>query len=154
MSALGLQKSKLFLGGNQENVPLIALPILDLIGKDPKWSKSNFTMESLLRSSSEVNSTLKNQFHPNFTQTQDIVKGVQDYYSWYNMNPQEFTENENLLLQILSNYLQRKIIFHPILKPIHVFQEGKPFSDNFETVFHIFGYRYHNFSYYISATNE
>ena len=111
-------------------------------------------MESLLRNSLEVNSTLKNQFHPCFTQNQDIVKGLQDFYSWYNLNPQEFTQNEDLLLQILSNYLQRKIIFHPILKPIYGFQKGKTFGDNFETVFHIFGYRYHNLSYYISATNE
>merc|ERR1711860_165554 len=127
--------------------PRIILPILDLIGKDSKWSKSNFTMESLLRSSLEINSTLKNQFHPNFTQNQDIVKGLQDYYSWYNLSPQEFTQNEDLLLQILSNHLQRKIIFHQILKSIYVFQKGKTFGDNFETVLHIFGYRYHNNSY-------
>ena len=152
MSALGLQKSKLFLGGRE--CPRIVLPILDLIGKDSKWSKSNFTMESLLRNSLEVNSTLKNQFHPCFTQKQDIVKGLQDYYSWIHFNHEEFTKNEDLLLQILSNYLQRKIIFHPILKPIYVIQKGKTFGDNFEAVFHIFGYRFHSNSYYISGTNQ
>ena len=81
------------------------------------------------------------------------MKGLQDYYSWYNLNPEEFTQNEDLLLQILSNYLQRKIIFHPILKPIHGIQKDKTFGDNFEAVFHIFGYRNHGNSYYISATN-
>merc|ERR1711894_706999 len=106
LSALGLQKSKLFLGGKK--YPRIVLPILDLIGKDSKWSKSNLTMESLLRNSLEVNSTLKNQFHLCFTQNQDIVKGLQDYFSWFNLNPEEFNQNEDLLLQILSNYLQRK----------------------------------------------
>ena len=85
LSALGLQKSKLFLGGRE--CPRIVLPILDLIGKDSKWSKSNFTMESLLRNSLEVNSTLKNQFHPCFTQNQDIVKGLQDYHNlWFSLN--------------------------------------------------------------------
>ena len=85
MSALGLQKSKLFLGGRE--CPRIVLPILDLIGKDSKWSKSNFTMESLLRNSLEVNSTLKNQFHPCFSQNQDIVKGLQDYHNlWFSLN--------------------------------------------------------------------
>ena len=152
LSALGLQKSKLFLGGRE--CPRIVLPILDLIGKDSKWSKSNFTMESLLRNSLEVNSTLKNQFHPCFTQNQDIVKGLQDYYSWFNLSFEEFTQNEDLLLQILSNYLQRKIIFHPILKPIYGFQKDKTFGDNFEAVFHIFGYRHHAQSFYISATNQ
>ena len=85
MSVLGLQKSKLFLGGRE--CPRIVLPILDLIGKDSKWSKSNLTMESLLRNSLEVNSTLKNQFHPCFTQNQDIVKGLQDYHNlWFSLN--------------------------------------------------------------------
>ena len=153
MSALGLQKSKLFLGGNRD-FPQIALPILDLIGKDSKWSKSNLTMENLLRNSLEVNSTHKNQFNPSFTQNQDIVKGLQDYFSWMNLSFEEFTRNEDLLLQILSNYLQRKIIFHPILKPFYDFQFDKTFGDNFEAVFHIFGYRFHHNSYYISATNQ
>ena len=111
-------------------------------------------MESLLRNSLEVNSTLKNQFHPCFTQNQDIVKGLQDYYSWFNLSVEEFTQNEDLLLQILSNYLQRKIIFHPILKPIYPEEKGKTFGDNFEAVFHIFGYRNHGYGYYISATNQ
>ena len=151
MSALGFGKSGLYLGGRE--CPRIVLPILDLIGKDSKWSKSNFTMESLLRNSLEVNSTLKNQFHPCFTQNQDIVKGLQDYFSWINLNTSEFTKNEDLLLRILANYLQRKIIFHPILKPIYEIQFEKTFGDNFEAVFHIFGYRDHGNSYYISATN-
>jgi len=152
LSAHGLQKSKLFLGGRDYTI--IALPILDLLGKDSKWSKSNFTMESLLRKSLEVNSTLKNQFHSCFTQNQDIVKGLQHYHSWFNLSVEEFTKNEDLLLQILANYLQRKIIFHPILKPIYPEEKGKTFGDNFEAVFHIFGYRFHANSYYISATNE
>ena len=154
MSVLGYQKSKLFLGGTKDDFPQIALPILDLIGKDPKWSKSNFTMESLLRNSLEVNSTLKNQFHPCFTRNQDIVKGLQDYYSWRNLSYEEFTQNEDLLLQIISNYLQRKIIFHPILKPIYSVEKGKTFGDNFEAVFHIFGYRNYVQSYYISTINQ
>ena len=37
------------------------------------------------RNSLEVNSTLKNQFHPCFTQNQDIVKGLQDYYLWFSL---------------------------------------------------------------------
>ena len=154
LSAHGLQKSKLFIGFTQKDFPSIVLPILDLIGKDSKWSKSNLTMESLLRNSLEVNSTLKNQFHPCFTQNQEIVKALQDYYSWFNLSVEEFTRNEDLLLQILSDYLQRKIIFHPILKPIYGFQKDKTFGDNFEAVFHIFGNRCHNVSYYISATNQ
>merc|ERR1712004_469730 len=93
LSALELQKSKLFLGGRE--CPRIVLPILDLIGKDSKWSKSNLTMESLLRNSLEVNFTLKNRLHQSFAQNQDIVKGLQDYYSWYNLNHQEFTRNED-----------------------------------------------------------
>jgi len=152
LSALGLQKSKLVLGGRE--CPRIVLPILDLIRKDSKWSKSNFTMESLLINSLEVNSTLKNQFHPCFTQNQDIVKGLQDYYSWISSSFPEFTQKEDLLLQILANYLQRKIIFHPILKPIYAEEKGKTFGDNFEAVFHIFGYRFRANSYYISATNQ
>ena len=82
------------------------------------------------------------------------MKRLQDFYSWYNLNPQEFTQNEDLLSQILSNYLQRKIIFHPILKPIYHLQKGKTFGDSFEAVFHIFGYRFKTNSYYISATNQ
>ena len=151
---MGLQKSKLFLGLTQGDFPQIALPILGIIEKDSKWSKSNFTMESLLNNSLEVNSTLKNQFNPCFTQNQDIVEGLQDYNLWYNLSPQEFTQNEDLLLQILANYLQRKITFCPILKPIYDFQFDKTFGDNFEAVFHIFGYRYHGNSYYINATNQ
>ena len=152
MSALGLQKSKLFLGGTTADVPRIVLPILDLIGNDSKWCISNLTMDSLLRNSLEMNSTVKNQFHPCFTQNQEIVKALQDYYSWFNLSVEEFTRNEDLLLQILSDYLQRKIIFHPILKPIYVFQKEMTFGNNFEAVFHIFGYRDHSLSYYISAT--
>ena len=152
LSARGLQKSKLFFGGR--DYPIIALPILDLIGKDSKWSKSNFTMESLLRNSLEVDATLKNQFHPCFTHNQDIMKGLQDYYAWSNLSPQEFTQNEDLLLQIISNYLERKIIFLPILKHIFAEEFEKTFGDNFEAVFHIFGYRDHGQSYYISATNQ
>ena len=144
----------MFLVGTQDDFPIIVLPILDLIGNDSKWSKSNLTIESLLRNSLEVNSTLKNQFHSCFTQNQNIVIGLQDYFSWINLNHQEFTQNEDLLLQILSNYLQRKIIFHPILKPIYPEEKGKTFGDNFEAVFHIFGYRDHANSYYISATSQ
>ena len=152
MSLHELQRSKIFLGGR--DCPKIALPILDLIEKDPKWSKSKLTMENLLRKSLEVNSTLKSQFHPYFTQNQDIVKGLQDYHAWRNLSFQEFTKNEDLLLQILSNCLQRKIIFHPLLKPIYVEEKGKIFGDCFEAVFHIFGYRYGPDSFYISATNQ
>ena len=152
LSALELQKSKLFLGGTTADVPRIVLPILDLIGNDSKWCISNLTMDSLLRNSLEMNSTVKNQFHPCFTQNQEIVKALQDYYSWFNLSVEEFTRNEDLLLQILSDYLQRKIIFHPILKPIYVFQKEMTFGNNFEAVFHIFGYRDHSMSYYISAT--
>ena len=113
-------------------------------------------MGSLLINSLEVNSTIKNQFHPCFTHNQDIMKGLQDYYAWSNLSPQEFTQNEDLLLQVLSNYLERKIIFHPILKPIFVQQSGKTFGEDFENVFHILGYRGHYQSYYISAakTND
>ena len=149
-----LEKSKLFFGGTEDDFPIIVLPILDLIGKDPKWSKSNFTMESLLRNSLEVNSTVRTQLHPCFTQSQDIVKGIQDYHSWYNLTPQEFAKNEDLLLQIISNYLERKIIFHPILKPIYDIQFEKTFGDNFEDTFHIFGYRNQVQSYYISTINQ
>ena len=111
-------------------------------------------MESLLRNSLEVNSTLKNQFHPCFTQNQDIVKGLQDFYSWFNLTQKEFTQNEDLLFQILANYLQRKIIFRPILKPIFVGQEGKTFGDHFKAEFHIFGYRYRTNSFYISVSHQ
>ena len=119
LSALGLQRSKFFLGGTIHDYPQIVFPILDLIGKDPKWSKSKLTMDSLLRNSLEVNSKLKHSLHQSFTQNQDIVKTLQDYYSWFNLSFQEFTQNENLLLEILSNYLERKITFHPILKPFY-----------------------------------
>ena len=130
------------------------MPILDLIEKDPKWSKSKLTMESLLKNSLEVNSTLKHHFHPSFTQNQDIVKGLQEYYSWLDLSGQEFTQNEDLLLQILSNYLERKIIFHPLLRPIYYdIQKGNDFG-NFETEFHIVGYRYHDYSFYVSATKK
>ena len=155
MSALGLQRSKIFPGGTQRDSPQIVFPILDLIGKDPKWSQFKLTMHLLLLLSSalKANSTLKNQFHPCFTQNQDFVRGLQDYYSWYNLNPPEFTKNEDLLLQILSNYLERKIIFHPLLKPIYIGQDGKTFGEKLEGVFHIFGYRFSTESFYISATN-
>ena len=152
LSALGLQRSKFFLGGTIHDYPQIVFPILDLIGKDPKWSKSKLTMDSLLRNSLEVNSTLKSQFHQCFTQNQDIVKGLQDYYAWRNLSFQEFIQSEDLLLQILSNYLQGKIDFHPILKPIYDGEEGKIFGANFEAEFHIFGYRCSTDSFYISAT--
>ena len=156
LAALGLQRSKLFLEGTKYDFPQIVFPILDLIGKDPKWSKFGLTLHLLLLLSCalEVNSTLKDQFHPCFTQNQDTVRGLQDYFLWSNLSPPEFTENEDLLLQILSNYLERKIIFHPILKPIYDIQEGKTFGDNFEAVFHIFGYRLRFDSFYISATNQ
>ena len=101
-----------------------------------------------------VDSILKSQFHPCITRNQDIVKGLQDYYSWRNLTLQEFIENEDLLLQILSYYLQRKIIFHPILKPIYDGEEGKIFGANFEAEFHIFGYRCRTDSFYISATPQ
>ena len=151
MSALGLQRSKIFLGGRDS--PRIVLPILDLIGKDSKWSKSKQTMESLLRNSLDVNSTLKSQFHPCFTRNQDIVKGLQDSYTWYNLNSEEFVRNEDLLLQILSKFLQRKITFHPILKPVYDVQLGKTFGD-FEAEFHILGFRCFTSSFYISATPQ
>ena len=89
------------------------MPILDLIEKDPKWSKSKLTMENLLRKSLEVNSTLKSQFHQCFTQIQDIVKGLQDYYLWRNLSTREFTKNEDLLLQILSNFLHFAMVSRP-----------------------------------------
>ena len=156
LAALGLQRSKLFLEQTKYDFPQIVFPILDLIGKDPKWSKFGLTLHLLLLLSCalEVNSTLKGQFNPCFTQNQDIVTGLQNYYLWSNLPHQEFTKNEDLLLQILSNYLERKIIFHPILKPIYDIQEGKTFGDNFEAVFHIFGYRLRFDSFYISATNQ
>ena len=152
MSGLGLTRSKLF--HVESNFPRILWPILDLIGKDPEWSKCNFTMQSLLENSIESDSRLNNQLRPHFGKHQDIVTGLQDYYSWVNLSFGEYTKKEDLLLQILSNYLQRKIIFHPILKPTYVEQLGKTFGDNFEAVFHIFGYRYHAQSYYISARNQ
>ena len=130
------------------------MPILDLIEKDPKWSKSKLMMESLLKNSLEVNSTSKRRFHPIFTQNQDIVKDLQDYHSWYNLDTQEFAQNEDLLLEILSNYLERKITFHPILKPVYPEEIGKTFDDNFKAEFHIFGYRDHVNSFYISATKK
>ena len=111
-------------------------------------------MESLLRKSLEVNSTLKSQFNPCFTQNRYIVKGLQDYYAWHYLSFQEFIQNEDLLLQILSNCLQRKIIFHPLLKPIYVEEKGKIFGDCFEAVFHIFGYRFSTDSIYISAIHQ
>ena len=130
------------------------MPILDLIEKDPKWSKSKLTMESLLRNSLEVNSTLKHRLHQSFSQNQDIVKGLQDCFSWFNLSFQEFTQNEDLLLEILSNYLERKITFHPILKPVYPEEIGKTFDDNFKAEFHVFGYRCHDYSFYISATKK
>ena len=145
-----MQRSKIFLG--VRDCPKIVLPILDLIEKDPKWSKSKLTMESLLKNSLEVNSTLKYQFHQCFTQNQDIVKDLQDFFAWRNLTVQEFTKNEDFLLQILSNYLQRKITFHPILQPIYHGEESKTFGVNFKDVFHIFGYRKAGQSFYISAT--
>ena len=151
MTALGFRKFNCFFGGRK--CPKIALPILDLLRIDPKWSNSKLTMESLLKNSIAKNSTLKNQLHPHFTQNQDVVKGLQDYHSWINLTFPQFTKNEDLLLQILSNYLQRKIIYHPMLKPIYLEEMGKTFGDNFEAVFHIFGYRGHENSFYISATN-
>ena len=156
LAALGLQRSKLFLKRTKYGFPQIVFPILDLIGKDPKWSKFGLTLHILLLLSCalEVNSTLKGQFNPCFTQNQDIVTGLQNYFSWSNLNHQEFTENEDLLLQILSNYLERKIIFHPVWKPIYPGQEGKTFGESFDAVFRIFGYRYHGFSYYIIATKS
>ena len=154
LAALGLQRSKLFLERTKYDFPQIVFPILDLIGKDPKWSKFGLTLHLLLSCALEVNSTLKGQFNPCFTQNQDIVTGLQNYYSWSNLPHQEFTKNEDLLLQILSNYLERKIIFHPILEPIYHGQEGKIFGNNFEAVFLIFGYRYGGNSFYISATNQ
>ena len=99
----------------------------------------------------EMFSPIPNQFHPRFTLNQDIVKGLQDYFSWVNLSLQEFTENEDFLLQNVSSFLQRKIVFHPILRPIYAFQNSKVFGHNFEATFHIFGYRYHNTSYYISV---
>ena len=154
MSTIGLQRSKCFLGITRKDFPQIVFPILDLIEKDPEWSKSKLTMESLLRNSLEVNSTLKHRFHPCFTQNQDILKGLQDYHSWYNLDTQELAQNENLLLEILSNYLKRKIIFHPILKPVYDdIQKGNAFGD-FETEFHIVGYRFHIDSFYISAPKK
>ena len=156
MSTIGLQRSKCFLGITRKDFPQIVFPILDLIEKDPKWSKFKLTMHLLLLLSSalEDNFTLKSQFHPCFTQNQDIVRGLQDYYSWRNLTLQEFTKNEDLLLQILSNYLQRKIICHPLLKPANVSQNVKTFGGNFEAVFHILGYRFGANSFYISATNK
>ena len=159
LSTLGLQKSKLFLGGRE--CPQIVLPILDLIGKDSKWSKYELlTMPYyllLLSTCSDANSTLIRQLHPSFTQNvqnQDIAKGLVDYYSWSNLTFEEFTENEDLLFQILSNFLKRKIIFQPILEPIRIQQIDKTFGDNFDTVFRIFGDRNHGNSYYISATTQ
>ena len=108
----------------------------------------------LLSCALEVNSTLKDQFNPCFTQNQDIVTSLQNYYLWLNLPHQEFTKNEDLLLQILSNYLERKIIFHPILKPIYDFQIVNTFGEKYEAEFHIFGHRYHYHSFYISATNK
>ena len=154
LSTLGFQRSQVFLGGSKKDFPRIVLPILDLIGKDPKWSKINLEMESLLKNSSEVNPTLKHRFHPCFTQNQDIVKALQDYYSWVNLSTQEFAQNENLLLKILSNYLERKITFHPILKPVYPEEIGKTFDDNFKAEFHVFGYRCRDYSFYISATKK
>ena len=138
----------------RRDCPIIVLPILDLIGKDPKWSKFGLTMHLLLLLSNalEANSTLKSQFHPYFTQNQDIVNGLQHYYSWMNLTFQEFIKSEDLLLQILSNYLERKIIFYPILPPLLRIQDAKTFGDHFEAVFHIFGFRYSGNSFYISAT--
>ena len=156
MSALGLQRSKIFVGGRRNDFPQIVFPILDLIKKDTKWSKFGLTLRLLLLLSCalEVNSTLKGQFNPCFTQNQDIVTGLQNYYLWANLPHQEFTKNEDLLLQILSNYLERKIIFHPILKPIYDFQKVNTFGKKYEAEFHIFGYRFHHHSFYISATSQ
>ena len=136
--------------------PKIVFPILDLIGKDPKWSQFKLTMHLLLLLSTalEANFTLKSQFHPCFTKNQNIVKGLQDYYAWRNLTFEEFTKNEDLLLQIISNYLQRKITFHPTLQPIYHGEESKTFGVNFKNVFHIFGCRKGLQSFYISATNN
>ena len=151
MSALGLQRSNCFLGGRE--FPRIVLPILDLIGKDPEWSNAKLTMEDLLTNSLSYQAT-KKQFHPSFIQNQDIVEGLQDYHLWYNLSYEEFSKNEDLLLQIISNYLQRQIIFHAILKPTYGFQNGRTFGDTFTDKINILGYRRHSQSFFISATKQ
>ena len=149
LSDLGLQRSKLFIGGR--DCPRIALPILNLIKNDPELCKPKLTMHTLLKNALEVDSTIKSHFHPYFTQNQDIVDGLQNYHSWINLTGLYFFQNEDLLWNLLSNYLQRKIIFHPILKPIYRGQESKIFGENFKIEFNIFGYRLGPQSYYISA---
>ena len=127
------------------------MPILDLIENDQEWSTFKFTMHSLLKNALEMDSTIKSQFHPYFTKNQDLVKGLQNDQSWVNLGFFEFFQNQDLLLNLLSNYLQRKIIFHSILQPIYQEQENKIFGENFKIEFNIFGYRYFHQSYYISA---
>ena len=146
----GLQRSKVFLGGRES--PKIALPILDLIEKDPEWSLTKLTMQTLLMKAFETNSAFQTKFHPIFTRNQGIVQGLQNYHSWSNLRFLEMIENEDLLLELLANYLKRKIVFLPILNPIYYFQDELTFGDNFETEFNIVGYRYHIDSYYVSAT--
>ena len=150
LSDLGLERSKLFIGVGRD-CPRIALPILDLIENDPEWSKSKFEMHTLLKNALEADSTIKSQFHPYFTQNQDIVEGLQNYQSWHYLGFFDFFHNENLLLNLLSNFLQRKIIFHKILNSFIPQPNRSIFGEHFKTEFNILGYRFGSNNFYISA---
>ena len=108
-------------------------------------------MDTLLKNALEMDSTIKSHFHPYFTQNQNLVVGLQNYHSWSYLTAVDFYQTEDLLLNLLSNYLQRKIIFRPILKPLCLEQERKIFGENFKIEFNIFGHRIGPQSYYISA---
>ena len=149
LSSFGLKYSRLFLSGREK--PTIVLAVIDLVKNDPEWSNVNFTIGTLLQNSIVSHPEFREKFHPNFKQNGEIVKNLQDYYSWVNLDPAEFTENEDLILQMLSLYLKRRIKFSPILKPIYSTQFEISFGENFEISYSIFGYRNHIKSFYIKV---
>ena len=139
----GLKRSKMFMGGRER--PKIILPVLDLIQK----YQSDMTMQNLLKT--VIDQEAKAKFHHYFRQNGDFLQNLQNYDLWFNLNYEEFTENEDLLLEFLSKHCKRKIQFISILKPAYRFQYEKTFGYEFDKEFSIFGYRFCDQSFYISA---
>ena len=133
----------MFIGGRES--PKIILPVLNLTQK----YQSDMTMECLLER--VIDQEAKAKFHPSFLRNGDFLQNLQDYYLWFNLTATEFAENEDLLLELLSKHLKRKIRFIPILKPTDPLQVEKSFGDEFENDFSIFGYRFHDCCFYIST---
>ena len=111
--------------GLERECPLIALAVLDLVRSDlelgfkyPKLFMTNWNMDTLLQNALKTSPGIMAALEdfdiddPSMTENQKLellVKRLQAYNIWQNLNAVEYAKNEDLILELLAQFFKRKI---------------------------------------------